>query len=135
MARNNTPTISIVGERLDLEVRQGSTLGPIRHQLSMPDDTPFDLTGYTFRAAVRRSAANTKIVATFDITMPSPEEGWYEMKLTDEVTAAFEVGISSTAVESRYAWDSEMETPDGDVTPLFFGELRVQPEVTRPQDE
>lgn len=125
-------SVTQVGEKLDLTIRQGSTLGPIRHTLKDAAGAPIDLTGYTVRASVRKTPKATEVAAVFVITMaPTLADGWYEFSIPDEVTGGLTVGELLSSPESAYAWDSELETPDGRVIPLFFGVFRVQPEVTR----
>lgn len=46
-------TLGYIGEKLDLLVKQGSTLGPFKVTLANPDQTPVDLTGATRRCRGR----------------------------------------------------------------------------------
>jgi len=123
--------IANLGERLDLEVRQGSTLGPIRHELTNPDEAPVDLTGCVVRGQVRRKALATSVVAQFDVSIPDPLAGAYEFGLTDEVTATIPCGDTIADAASLYEWDMELEDALGRVQCTFYGAFRVKAEVTR----
>lgn len=134
MRPNVVPTISQRGERLDLEVRQGSTLGPIRHTIYQPDGvTPMDLTGCTVLATVRKTAREPGVPqATFTIVMASNRLlGYYDMSIPDEITATMDV----TADEVTFYWDSELIDALGRVIPMFYGNFRVFAEATREDTE
>lgn len=127
-------TLSNIGTRLDLQVRQGSTLGPYRHILKRGSTGELlDLTGCQVRAQVRRTPASPEVAATFEIRVAAdPTVGYYDFWLPADVTEAMEVGEQMGSPESVYVWDSELELPDGRVVPLYYGALRLQPEVTKP---
>lgn len=55
-------TLGYIGEKLDLLVRQGATLGPFAVTLTNPDNTPVNLTGATLRAHLRKKALDTGMV-------------------------------------------------------------------------
>lgn len=132
MATRGVMTIEQVGERLDLTVRQGSTLGPFLHELTYNDGTPFDLTGCIVRGQVRKTALSTEVIANFVITMaPDLTEGWYTFEIPATVTETIVAGASANAPESSYVWDSEMQLPGGRVVPLYYGAFRLPAEVTR----
>lgn len=133
MATRGVLSIEQVGERLDLTIRQGSTLGPIRHALADQDDAPIDLTGCIVRGQVRKTALATEVIADFVVAMaPDPTEGWYMFGLPADVTEGIVAGLSANAPESTYAWDSELVLADGvTVIPLYYGAFRLPAEVTR----
>lgn len=128
------PTISQVGDRLDLVVRQGSTLGPLTFTMHNPDDTPVDLTGCTISASVRKTAnAYGAPAATPVMTIDAdPTLGKFVMTIDDEITAAIPAGEFVSSPESEYYWDAEMQDSAGRVLPLYYGVFRVQPEASRP---
>lgn len=131
------PSISRVGEELNLDVRQGSTLGPIvalmrnPADLTHPSPWPVDLTGCTVRGQVRRKASDALPAATFVCQVTDPTDGKYQFTLPASATAGMECGDRLEDSKSKYVWDLEMEHPDGTVTPLYYGVLRLQREVTR----
>lgn len=132
MATRNTLTVSQLGERFDLQIRQGSTLGPIRHELTDQNDVPMDLTGVVLRGQVRKQVLSSEKVADLVFTLaPDPTEGWYEFGLPADVTEAILAGANLNAPDSQYVWDSEMELPGGTVIPLFYGAFQLPGEVTR----
>ena len=125
-------TLTNIGTRLDLVVRQGSTLGPYRHKLTKADGTPFDLNGCTIRGQVRRTFSSEKDVVSFLISMADdPTQGYYEFELTADQTRDMAVGDALNSPESTYVWDSELELPGGRIIPLYYGQLRLHPEVTK----
>lgn len=123
--------ISTTGERLDLDIRQGATLKPVKHYLKNPDNSPVNLTGYTARGSVRRSALSPDVIATFDCHVESLA-GWYSFGMSDEVTANISCGASITDKSSQYEFDIELEDPAGNVQCTFYGPFRVKAEVTKP---
>lgn len=126
--------ISTLGERLDLELRQGASLLPVRHNLVDPDTgDPVDLTGCQVRGQIRRKALDAGTpVAVFNTAISSPATaGWYEFWLTDEQTAAITCGPTLNDPASLYEWDIELVDAAGNVTNTFWGSVRVKAEVTR----
>ena len=139
-------TKSQLGTRLDLQVRQGSTLGPYRHQLTQAGGVPFDLTGCTVRAKVRPAATaipvtcingDTGVVEPVEliemrvVIAADPTLGFYDFGLAAEITGAMVAGENMNSPESLYLWDSELVLADGRVVPLYYGRLMLQPEVTK----
>lgn len=126
--------ISTLGERLDLELRQGASLLPVRHNLVDPDTgNPVNLTGFQARGQIRRKALDTGTpVATFQTQIaPTATDGWYEFWLTDEVTAGITCGPTINDPASLYEWDMELQDAAGNVINTFWGVVRVKAEVTR----
>lgn len=126
----STEVFSAVGERLDLEVRRGMTLGPIPHSIVLDDgnDTPFDLTGYAFQSFIRPyQGTDDGVVMSFDTSRLV--DGIYTFGLSDETTLLLRAGKSLFSPTSRYFWQTSMTDPDGRVIPLYYGELRVAPDA------
>lgn len=142
-----TPTVGQLGERLDLQIRQGATFGPVRFEMSSPDGSlvpapavppvpeaqyvPVNLTGCTIRGQIRRSVGDATPVAALVATITDALAGRYELSLPASVTAAMEAGATAFSRESLYAWDLELEDAGGRVMPLYYGQVRVWGEVTR----
>lgn len=127
-------TIQQIGERVDLQVRQGSTLGPIQSQLTdKATSLPIDLTNKTVRGMVRRAYSDKTPAAVMVVSMPTPTSGAFSFHIEAEDTAKMEVGATSKDPGSIYVWDMEMEdAATGFVTPLYFGVFTLYPEVTKP---
>ncbi|CAN5858655.1 hypothetical protein BH11PSE13_BH11PSE13_12290 [soil metagenome] len=128
------PTITIkqLGERVDLQIRQGSTLGPVQCRLSDAATTlPIDLTGCTIRGSVRKTLSSGEVAAQMVVGMASPETGAFSFHIPANVTAGLPVGPAITDPASAYVWDMEMEDGDGVVTPLYYGTILLYPEVTK----
>lgn len=127
-----TERIQMLGDRKDFDIRRGTTFGPFQNQLVVAgSDQPLDLTGYTFRGQIRRNERAQSVIDEFDFDCPSPKEGWYEFSLSPEQTSALGAGPSLSSPQSIYAYDIEMESPEGDVSALLYGTIRVKAEVTR----
>lgn len=125
--------VSALGRRLDLELHQGASLLPVRHQLLQADGTPVDLTGAQVRGQIRRTALDGAVVAQFLTELaPNPALGWYQFSLSDEQTAAIPCGAKITDPQSVYEWDIEVEDAIGRVRCAFWGTVRVKAGVTRP---
>ena len=127
----NPTIIRALPEILELEVVQGSTLGPIRHVLTDADDVPLDITGFQIRGQVRKKARAADVLATFDIFIVGAE-GYYEFELTDEASEVLDCGDKLTDSKSLYEYDIEVEDLSGRVRTVLAGPLRVKAGVTRP---
>lgn len=141
-----TALIGNIGERLDLLIRQGGTFGPYKFKMQQPksgavplsdgtyaptDLDPIDLTGAVIRGQIRRTPADTAIVADVLVVITDAAAGEYEISLTDEVTAGIVAGVDLSKRESQYVWDLELEDTLGRVLPLYWGAVKVFREVTR----
>lgn len=133
------PVISQKGERLDLEIVSGATLGPIRHYLENPpvdensDPTPFDFTGCVVRGTVRASAvASGEPLAEIEVTWP-----------LDRTLGYYDFGLNSAVVElmpapepvNDYWWNIELVDSLDRVLPLFYGKFRLLATAARPDTE
>lgn len=125
------PTLGSIGEKVDLLVKQGSTLGPFAVTLANPDQTPVNLTGATVRAHLRKKALDQVKVAEFDVTIIDATAGKFQFGMTDEATAAIPAGETLKDAASVYVWDMELEDASGRVLPLYYGDCKVFREVTR----
>jgi len=126
------PTLGYIGEKLNLLIRQGATLGPHVVTARNPDTTPVNLTGATIRGQIRKTALNPVITIALTVTMTDAVNGVFEFGLTDEQTAALVAGETQGDPASKYVWDMEMEDSVGRVLPLFYGDVAIFREVTRP---
>lgn len=122
--------IGVVGEELNLRIRQGATFGPYEFVMQNPDTTPVDLTGCTIRGQIRRDA-NSTVALTLTVPITDAANGEYELSLTDEQTAGLRAGKTEASSDSRYVWDLELLDAGGAVTPLYYGIVTVLREVTR----
>jgi hypothetical protein len=120
-----------IGERVDLLIRQGCTFGPHEVRLTNPDDTPVNLTGATVRGTIRKDYESPNISASLVVEWVDQAEGVFKFSLADTVTAELAAGKTVQLPHSLYVWDFEIEYLDGAIRPLFWGEVRVHPEVTR----
>lgn len=124
-------TLGSIGEKLDLLVKQGSTLGPFNASMKNPDGSPVNMTGMTLRAQIRRTGLSATVVANIPVTVTNPTLGQYTFGLSDEATAAIPAGETLKDPASKYVWDMELEDAAGNVMPLYYGDCKVFREVTR----
>ena len=124
-------TLGYIGEKLDLLIRQGATLGPFQGAMTNPDGTPVDLSGCVLRAQIRKKALDPAVVTPVTVTITDPLSGQYVFGLSAELTAAIVAGESIKDPTSKYVWDMEMVDASGQVLPLYYGDVSVFREVTR----
>lgn len=124
------PTVGSRGEKLDLLVRQGTTLGPIRCQMKSPSGVPVDLSGCVIRASMKKAYGATNKF-DFGVEIPSPQEGRFSFGMTPGVSSTIPCGASPSDQASQYVWDMEVEYPDGTTKPIFYGSVKVAPEATK----
>lgn len=92
------PQIGSIGERLDIVLRQGSTLGPFIVTLTNPNGTPVDLTGATISGQVRKNATDTgSPIATFDIVYINRVAGQFSFGMAKSATTLIPAGDSVSA--------------------------------------
>lgn len=123
-------TIGSRGDKLDLLVRQGATLGPMSVTMRAPSDAPIDLTGCQIRAKIRKSYATAQAIDLHTL-ITDPAAGAFQFWLTDDQTAAMTCGATPSDPASLYVWDLEIEYGDGTVRPVFYGAVKVAPEATK----
>lgn len=117
------PTLGNLGERLNLKVRAGTSLGPFMAQMSA-NDLPFDLTSCAIRASAR-TAFGQEPETEFDVQITEPAAGEYQFGLTPAQT----VELADTRTR-KMVWDMELELPDGQILALYYGALTVEPAAT-----
>lgn len=120
------------GERLDLLVRQGATLGPHVVTLTNPDNTPVNLTGCIIQGQVRKNALDTGApVATFVINYIDLLLGKFSFEIPHTITALIPAGEFQKDDESQYQWDMELLDSQNRIIPLYYGNFENFREVTR----
>lgn len=127
-----TLVLGNIGERIDLRIRQGADFGPVRGTMTNPDGSPVNLTGCTLRGMVKKKPSDTLPAATFAVTVTDALAGRYEFTLPNTATFNLKAGPRIDAPESAYVWDMEMLDSQGRVVPLYYGDVQVLREITRP---
>lgn len=100
----------------NLNTFAGTTM-PVSIRYKDSNGTPVNLTGHTVRFVVRpagRPAAAPLFTKVANVTV----DGWVTFKLTDEESLTLPLGT--------LAYSINHETPDGDITPMFWGALEVR---------
>ena len=124
--------IGSIGERLDIILRQGSTLGPFIVTLTDSNGTPIDLTGATITGQVRKNALDTgSPVATFDIVYINRVAGQFSFGMAKATTVAIPAGEYQQDEASQYKWDMELTDSLTRCIPLYYGNFENFREVTR----
>lgn len=83
---------------------------------------PISLTGWTYRAQIRKKATDTSIIGQFDVRLDNEQDN----KLIVSITHA-----ASTALESNGVWDLELTDETGLVQTVLAGPVTVIQDVTR----
>lgn len=120
-------TIGQWGEKIDLKIRQGSDFVFETNLYSGPNKVPMDLTGYAFRAEIRK-AKGGPLAASFSFTVTGNK---VKASLDETATAAITCGNSPDDLASRYVWAMDARGPDGLSFPLYFGDVKVMPQVVQ----
>lgn len=126
------PVLGKIGTQIDLLIKQGSTFGPMVATLKNPDGSAVNLTSCLIRGQIRKKALDTVLVTSFVVAITNETGGVFEFSLTDEVTAVIVADEIMQKPGSKYVWDMELEDALGRVIPLYYGDVTVFREVTRP---
>jgi hypothetical protein len=102
-------------------IEQGSTF-EMTLSLDEPAGTNKDLTGWSFRGQIKKSAYADGPSATFSMIDLDLPNGIFKAVLSASVTTGMDVGIET--------YDVEMEHIDGTVIRLLQGRVTIASEVT-----
>ncbi|AWJ93853.1 hypothetical protein Sp245p_28965 (plasmid) [Azospirillum baldaniorum] len=111
----------------DIYIEQGATFTREIEWLQSDNTTPVDLTGYTARMQVRKTAKSPIVVADLStgngrISL-TPALGKIKLMLTATETASLKDG--------EYVYDLELQSGTGVVERLLQGTFTINAEVTR----
>lgn len=111
----------------DLQIGQGETFKILVQLLNRSDNnTPLDITNYSFTGQVRENYTTEEIAATFSFEKATPyTSGSLFIKLSPEDTLALD--------QRRYVYDVNIVSGSGESTVrrILEGSLAVRPTVTR----
>ncbi len=113
---------SIKAARLDFRLEQGATPAwqfTIRHVVG---SQPFDLSGCTLRAQIKESINDTLPLASMTTEIVDQYNGVVVLSLSKAESAKL--------TRTKCVWDAFMETADGYVLKLLYGEIVVVRRVT-----
>jgi len=122
--------VGTAGKRVDLLIRQGATFA-IELRAVTPAGEPKPIAGYTVRSQIRKMPSSPVSVASLSAIVTNAPGGVFTLYMTAAQTAALVAGETADSAASRYAWDVEIESPSGFVSPVAWGTVQVHPEVTR----
>lgn len=125
------PTVGNRGKRMDLIVKQGSTLAPhLVRLLGKNTGLPQSITGAVIRGSIRRSISATEVFPLV-CTVVDGESGYFSFSMAATVTATIPYLGPYYDPANQYVWDLEMQLPSGFVMPVFYGNVKLFGEVTR----
>ena len=125
------PKIGALGQRLDLQLRQGATFGPYTLRIATAAGEPVDVTGKTFAGQIRKRALDATVGKSFAFVVTDAAAGVVTWQMAAADTAQIVAGESTSSPDSRYVYDVEMTDASGRVEPLLWGDIIVLREVTR----
>lgn len=105
----------------NLYIDQGTTFSAVV-QIYDDNGSPFNLTGYTPGAQIRKNYATNTVAATFSASVQSSSNGTITLSLTSAQTGNLKYG--------RYVYDVEISASDITLRPIE-GIVTVYPQVTR----
>jgi hypothetical protein len=124
--------LSSLGERMNLQLQQGATFGPIVATMNNPDASPVNLTGCTIFGSIRKAATPDVIAAAITVAITAPLTGNYNFLVTATATDALTAGDSLQASDSQYVWDLFLKDAAARVLPLYTGVCQVLRRVSKP---
>ena len=124
-------SVGNLGLELNLQIRQGVTLGPVVLTLTDADGAPIDLTGSQFRGQIRKTRGSATAVAEFTFTTTDPLVGKVSFGLADDVSATIPCGETTRDPLSQYVYDILMDDISGTTFPVMYGTVSILKGVTR----
>lgn len=106
---------------VELTIDQGSTF-QASVNLANDDETPIDVTGYTFKSQIRKSYYSTTSTANLNVTVVEAVNGKLVLSLPSDQTANIKAG--------RYLYDLKM-TSGNTITRVIEGIITVTPQVSK----
>lgn len=120
-----------LGLELNLQIRQGATLGPVVLTLTDAAGVPIDLTGSQFRGQIRKTRGATAVVGDFEFNILEPLAGKVAIDVTEAVSLAIPCGETTRDPLSQYVYDILMDDISGVPFPVMYGTVSVLKGVTR----
>lgn len=117
------------GDKLNLLVRRGATLGPYEVTMQDAAEMPIDLTSAIVRAKIRKEY-DSVTAYTITCTVTDGAAGEFSFTMTATETAAIPYLGDLNEPDYQYIWDLEIEYPDETVEAIFYGIVKVASEVT-----
>jgi hypothetical protein len=116
---------------LNLKCEQGASFFRIITVSSGTPAVPMDLTGYTVRAEIRRSANDASSLQAFTCSLLDASQGKISLSLSADQTSALATRGIRYSEPTTLAYDLKIQAPDGTVIRLLNGDFQVSPQVTR----
>lgn len=116
--------------RMDLKCNQGADFEELLVLFTGDPLEPWDLTGCTLRAQVRKYTGSPDLIAEITCTITDAAAGEVMLSLTAAQTAAIDAPGNSWKDAKVYAWDLLLTTPSGKLIRLLNGSFAVSPRGT-----
>ena len=91
--------------------------------LSNDDDTPLNVTGYTFTSSIRKSFYSSGVTANLTVTILNAAGGNVQISMNAATTANIKAG--------RYLYDVKMINDTSVVSRVIEGIITVYPQITK----
>ena len=124
-------SVGNLGLELNLQIRQGVTLGPVVLTLTDADGAPIDLTGSQFRGQIRKTRGATTVAGEFEFNILDPLAGKVSVDISEAVSLAIPCGETTRDPLSQYVYDILMDNISGVPFPVMYGTVYVLKGVTR----
>ena len=128
MKRN---VVGTKGAQLDLLIKQGSTFS-FKATISDKNNSAMNLTGASFSGMIRKSWNSVPIIVSVSTIITNATAGMVEISLSSSQTGAMAAGEDERDENSQYVWDYELLDSTGKITPIFYGNVSVFREITKP---
>ena len=124
--------LGYIGERLDLLIRQGADFpvdGALTVTLTYADKEPYDLTGCTISATVKKESDDGP-EADMVVDFGDRSAGVFNLTMPHDITATLTCGPTINMAASRYVWQADLTTASGWIIPLYYGDVAVYRDIT-----
>jgi hypothetical protein len=111
-----------MANQVELYCDQGTDFSYVL-DLSNDDDTPLNVTGYTFTSSIRKSFYSSGVTANLTVTILNAAGGNVQISMNAATTANIKAG--------RYLYDVKMINDTSVVSRVIEGIITVYPQITK----
>lgn len=124
--------VGSLGVRLDIVIRQGTTVGPFVVTLTDATGAPVDLTGCEVTGAIRHNRLDASVIKALTCSLVDAVNGKYQFGLSAVDSATLPCGEEITDDTSIHKYDVELKLADTTtIRPQYYGLVHVLAENTR----
>jgi len=118
-------SIGYDGESFNLLITQGADYGPVEGQVLTAAGKPYDLTGCTLDAVLRKSMNSTTSYGAISVAITDAATGKYQLSMQRAITTLLPCGDSVSDAKSKYVWQLRITESNGRISQLAKGEAAV----------